>query len=119
MSHDDDEPLTLLGRRIPPWARVDVVVIGPGERRRFDADEWRDALVVVEVGDVALEGGSGRRCRFETGSVLWLDDLPLAALCNEGDATAVLVAVSRRRRPDCGGANLGGDDGDGEAVSGA
>ena len=25
-----------------------------------------------------------------------VDDLPLAALCNEGDVTAVLVAVSRR-----------------------
>jgi hypothetical protein len=96
----DDEPLTLLGRRLPPWARVDVVVIEPGERRVFDAEEWRDALVVVEVGDVALEGGSGRRCRFETGSVLWLDDLPLAALCNEGDVTAVLVAVSRRPSDD-------------------
>ena len=106
MGHDD-EPLTLLGRRLPPWARVDVVVIEPGERRVFDAEEWRDALVVVEVGDVALEGGSGRRCRFETGSVLWLDDLPLAALCNEGDVTAVLVAVSRR------------SSADGEGVSGA
>lgn len=105
----NDEPLTLLGRRLPPWATVAVVVIEPGERRSFDAADWRDALVVVEVGEVALEGGSGRRCRFETGSVLWLDDLPLAALCNEGGTTAVLVAVSRRRPP----------GGDGVVVSGA
>lgn len=106
----DEQPLTLLGRRLPPWARVEVVVVEPGERREFDPADWRDALVVVEVGDIALEGGSGRRCRFETGSVLWLEDLPLAALCNEGDDTAVLVAVSRRPPDEAGGP---------ESVSGA
>jgi hypothetical protein len=94
VSHED-EALTLLGRRLPPWASVRVVALEPGARRPFDPTEWDDALVVVEVGELALEGASGRRCRFETGSVLWLADLPLRALCNEGDVTTLLVAVAR------------------------
>jgi hypothetical protein len=94
VSHDD-EPLTLLGRRLPPWASVRVVALAPGDRQPFDPGEWDDALVVVEVGALALEGVSGRRCHFETGSVLWLADLPLAALCNEGEVTTLLVAVAR------------------------
>ena len=73
------------------------VSLAPGGERPYDADEWRDALVVVGRGRVELESRGGRRHAFGRGETLWLGGMPLRAVCNPGRETAVLIAVSRRR----------------------
>jgi hypothetical protein len=73
------------------------VVLVPGAERAFDEDEWRDAIVVVESGELELECHGGSRHRFRSGDMLWLTGLSLCALRSCGEAPAVLVAVSRQR----------------------
>jgi hypothetical protein len=73
------------------------VVVAPGEARRYDAAEWRDAIVTVEAGAIELEGVSGSRCGFRRGDLLALDGVPLRALRNRGTQPAVLVSIARSR----------------------
>jgi quercetin dioxygenase-like cupin family protein len=95
----DAEPITFLGRPVGAAFRARVVTIAPGVRLPYVEADWVDALVVVESGEVEMEGREGARRRFATGDVLWLSGLGVLALCNRGDESAVLVAVSRRNRP--------------------
>jgi len=88
--------LAFLERRLPPSFELRVVSVGPGRQRAYDEAEWRDALVLLERGEIELECLSGVRRRFECGDLLWLVGLPLRALHNRGREPAVLVAVSRR-----------------------
>ena len=88
--------LSFLGRRLPPPFERRVVVLAPDHTWVYDAAEWRGAIVVVEHGQIELECLDGSRHCFGRGDVLWLDRLPLRALHNHGDTSAVLVAVSRR-----------------------
>jgi quercetin dioxygenase-like cupin family protein len=74
---------------------VRVVAVAPGAEKPYDADEWRDALVVVRSGEIELCGVSGTTRAFATGDVLYLEGVPLRALHNPGSEPAVLVAVSR------------------------
>lgn len=92
----DRSPLSLLGRRLPPAFERRVIVLVPEQIQAYDDAEWRGALVVVEHGQIELEGVDGSWHRFERGAILWLDRLPLRALHNRGPTPAVLVAVSRR-----------------------
>ena len=71
------------------------VVLGPGTDRAYEADEWRDSLVVVETGEIELESLHGARCSFVRGDVLWLAGLHLRRLRNRGRVPAVLTATSR------------------------
>jgi quercetin dioxygenase-like cupin family protein len=87
---------SFLGRRLPPGFELRVVTIAPGCVRPYDDGEWRDALVVVEQGEIELESLGGTRRRLPHGAVLWLAGLPLRALHNPGAETALLAAVSRR-----------------------
>lgn len=75
-----------------------VVVIAPGDVLPYDEAQWRDAIVTVEAGQIELEGVAGGRCRFSRGALLTFAGLPLRTLHNCGEETAVLHAVSRRRR---------------------
>ena len=84
---DDDDPAFSLS----------VITLEPGGERPYDAAEWRDALVVVERGEVELEGFAGARRSFSRGAVLWLVGLPLRALHNHGPEPVSMVAISRRR----------------------
>jgi quercetin dioxygenase-like cupin family protein len=93
----DAEPITFLGRPLGPSFRSRTVTIRPGGTRPYAEEEWRDALVVVECGDVVVECEAGGRRTFATGDVLWLTGTGARALHNEGSGSAVLVAVSRRR----------------------
>lgn len=88
--------LPLLGRRLPPAFVRRVVVLAPGHTRVYDEAEWRGALVVLEHGQIELEGLDGSRHSFGRGDILWLERLPLRALHNCGHRPAVLVAISRR-----------------------
>lgn len=89
--------LSFLGSRLPRSFELRMVVVPPERERAFDDAEWRDALVVVERGQIELESLAGTRWRFERGDVLWLIELPVRTLRNRGREPAVLVAVSRRR----------------------
>jgi quercetin dioxygenase-like cupin family protein len=93
----DAQRLSFLGRRLAPGFVVRVVVVAPGAERDYDEADWRDAIVVVEWGEIVLEPRAGRSYRFERGDVLWLQGLALRALRNRGREPAVLVAVARRR----------------------
>jgi glyoxylate utilization-related uncharacterized protein len=95
----DGEQVTFLHRRLSATFAKHVVTLEPGGSRPYRAAEWRDALVVVEGGEVQLECADGGRRAFAAGSVLWLADMGLVALHNAGPEPAVLVAVSRRRGP--------------------
>jgi hypothetical protein len=90
------ERLRLAGRHITPAFELRLLRVEPGAERAYDPAEWRGALVVVEEGEIELEGLCGRRWRFAAGDVLWLTKLPLRALHNPGSETAVLAAVTRR-----------------------
>ena len=72
-----------------------MVTIAANGERAYDEAEWRDALVVVERGEIELECLGGSRHRFRSGNVLWLTGLPLRVLRNRGVVPAVLTAVSR------------------------
>ncbi|MGH2700028.1 MAG: hypothetical protein ACRDJL_12650 [Actinomycetota bacterium] len=74
------------------------MTVAPGRPRPYDEAEWRDALVIVERGEIEVECLGGFFRRFPSGAVLWLVDLPVLAIHNRGPEPAVLVAVSRRRR---------------------
>ena len=90
----DDEPVTFRDRSLGSSFRRRVVTIAPG-RARLYAAEWRDALVVVEQGEVHIECRAGRFRPFAQGAVLCLTGLALRALHNRGPQPAVLVAVWR------------------------
>ena len=91
----DDEPVTFRDRPLGPPFRRRVVTIAPGRARLYDAAEWRDALVVVEEGEVHIECRAGGFRPFAQGAVLWLTGLALRALHNRGPQPVVLVAVWR------------------------
>ncbi|MDT7579585.1 MAG: hypothetical protein QOK35_849 [Pseudonocardiales bacterium] len=73
------------------------VVLDPGVSRPSHDAEWRDAIVMVECGDVELECAAGGRRRFTAGAVLWLTGIDIRVLHNVGVGPVVLVAMSRRR----------------------
>ncbi len=83
-------------RRPGPAFETRVVTVAGGCSRAYDADEWRDAIVVIECGEVELETSTGVRRTFGSGAILWLEGLSLRALNNRGSDPVVLVAVSRR-----------------------
>jgi quercetin dioxygenase-like cupin family protein len=91
-----DRPL-LLRTRPPQRFELRVTAVAPGHTLAYHETDWRDALVVVEHGEIELECLGGTRRRFGQGDVLWLVGLPLRALGNPGPEPAVLLAVSRRR----------------------
>jgi hypothetical protein len=103
MDGRDAEPITFLGRPLSPSFAATVVTIAPGTARPYDELEWRDALVVVECGQVALECRAGGRRRFGPGSILHLTGLGIEYMHNEdAEESVVLVAVTRKQ-PDAPG----------------
>jgi hypothetical protein len=93
----DQPPLSFLGRRLPSPFERRVVVLAPGHTCVYNDADWWGAIVVVEYGQIELEGLDGSRRRFGQGDILWLARLPLRALHNRGHTPAVLVAVSRHQ----------------------
>lgn len=91
----DDDPVTFRGRRLGTSFRHRTITIPPGRARLYDAAEWRDALVVLEQGDMHVECRAGKFRTFRAGAVLHLTGLPLRALHNRGTEPVVLLAVWR------------------------
>ena len=103
MNDAEGDCLSFLGRRLPAAFEAREIAVSPGHESAYDEAEWKDALVVLERGEIELECVGGARQRLQRGAVVWLTGLPLSALHNHGSEVAVLVAVSRRRRsPDNG-----------------
>lgn len=92
---DLDDRLSFLEPPLPPGFRVRVVALAPGEELLYREEDWRDAMVVVERGNVFLICLRGGRRRFRAGDLLWLLGLPLHAVANPGPDEATLLAVSR------------------------
>jgi hypothetical protein len=90
------EAFSLHGRALPPAFERREIVVERGCVLLYDKVEWRDALIVVESGEVEVESLSGACLRLERGAVLWLADLPVKALRNSGKGSAVLTSVRRR-----------------------
>jgi hypothetical protein len=95
MSDDCRDRLSIAGRPLPAAFARREVVIAPGDERPYDPGEWRDALVIVKRGEVAVECQAGGVIHFVSGDMLWLTGLPLRVLRNEGNEPVVLAAVSR------------------------
>jgi hypothetical protein len=98
MPDQDSERLAFLGGRPHPAFALCRFALGPGKRHAYDPREWQDSLVVIERGAVELECRSGASRTFSGGAVLWFAGLPLRAIHNHGNDTALLVAVRRRNR---------------------
>jgi len=94
MSRDEELDLDRLARDSVHFRRR-VVEVAPGEELDIDADRWRDALVVVESGEVELECAAGGSSRFAAGAVLCLLP-PVRFLRNTNSEPARLIAISRR-----------------------
>jgi len=86
----------LLRRPVPAGFEVLLYLIAPGAVRPYRAEDWRDALVVLERGVVELHGTDGGRLRLAPGAVLFLCGLPLRSLANPGSELALLSGVVRR-----------------------
>ncbi|BBG04700.1 MULTISPECIES: hypothetical protein [Pseudonocardia] len=78
-----------------PTFRTRTVTLPPGASRPHHEDEWRGALVVVDVGMIELLCAAGGRRRFGTGSVLWFTGLDLVLVRNPGEHDAVFRGISR------------------------
>lgn len=74
--------------------------VAPGCEWAYSEDDrfWRDAMVVVDEGEVELVGLCGTRRLLGCGSMLWFAGMPLRALYNPRAEPALLVAVARRSR---------------------
>ena len=76
---------------------VRTVTLEPGAFLTYRENDWRDALVTVERGELELVMSCGRSSFFQSGDLLWFQGLPLASLHNRGDEPTVLVAAARDR----------------------
>ncbi len=96
MNDPKGEQLSLLRARLPGGVRRRVVILLEGDAVAYRSNDWHDALVVLEEGEVEIECLAGRRITFRQGGVFCLNGLEARLLRNVGTGTAVLVAVSRR-----------------------
>ncbi len=97
-SDGSDDVLRFVCGPLPAGFRRRRVVLPRGREHAVRDEDWRDALVVVERGEIELECELGGRRRFGCGAVLCLDGLRVRALHQAGPAPTMLVAVSRRVR---------------------
>ena len=93
----DGGRFSLLGRRPAGGVEGRQGAIPPGSELLNIDDRWRDALVVVERGEIELVCRGGTRRWFSSGDVLCLADLALRSLRNRGPDPVLLSAVSLRR----------------------
>jgi hypothetical protein len=91
-----EDLIPFLGKPLPDGFEARIVAIAPGCRRAFIDAEWRDAIVVIERGEIELEGLMGTRLQLHRGRVVWLTGLSIRALHNRGMVAAVLIVVARR-----------------------
>ena len=76
------------------------MVVPPGTDRPTSADQWAEALVIVEHGTIEVVCRDGARQTFPKGSLLCLSWLTVECLRNSGPGDAVIAAVRRSPRTD-------------------
>ena len=76
-----------------------VLRVAPGDELDLELGGLRDAIVVVEEGEVELECTTGARLLFGRGSMITIAQLSVAHARNIGPGRLVLVAVSRASLP--------------------
>ncbi len=89
------ERLSFLDGALPTRFRLRELTLQAGCSHPFRDEDWDDALVVVERGEIELECRAGIRRRFPAGAIMWLHGMNLRALHNPGEQPTVLSAVSR------------------------
>lgn len=72
-----------------------VLRVVPGLEVGLNLDDLRDAILVVEQGELELECHAGTRRRFGRGSMIPIPRLPVSRVRSVGPGPLVLVAVSR------------------------
>lgn len=83
--------------RLPSGFTRRMISIPPGGCRPYRPVEWAGTVVLVHQGDIELEGLTGRRYPFGTGSIIHLDRLPLRCIHNNGLGLALMIAVGRSK----------------------
>jgi hypothetical protein len=83
---------------LPPGFSRRAFRVPPGRELGDEAGRLRDAIVVVERGQLELECEAVTSRRFGPGSMIALARLPASRLRSVGPGPLVLVAVSRTRR---------------------
>lgn len=91
---DADRP-AFLGRPIPDKFGVRRITVPPGAERRTVADEWKDAIVVLESGAIDVVAPSGGRRTFAPGDMLCLEWVACERIVNVGTVDAELIAIHR------------------------
>jgi len=75
-----------------PGRVTETLLLRTGEPLLYRSEDWHGALIVVQGGTLQIECQSGRTAAFERGSVVHLQDLPLATLrAAEGEDVSLLV----------------------------
>jgi hypothetical protein len=92
----DSDRVSFLGKPLPPGFELRTVAVEPGDELPYRDDDWRDALVIVERGELDIECVRGGHRQFRSGAILWLTGLPLRMLRNLGSEPVVIAAVSRK-----------------------
>jgi hypothetical protein len=92
--------LSFLGHPVPPSFDVRMVTIPAGTSLDFDERAWRDAIVVLEAGELEVECLRGGRRSFAVGAMMCLIGLQLKTLHSTGAEAVVLTAVSRQVDPE-------------------
>jgi hypothetical protein len=87
-------PFSLLGRGLPASTARTVYVIAEGDWLRCDGDDWREALAVVEHGNVEIQTAHGGSLHLEKGASFCLAGLD-SAVIRTRDARAVVATVRR------------------------
>lgn len=93
------ERFTLLHAPLPAWLELRLLVVGPGAERRYVAEDWRDAIAVLEQSSIMLEHATGARLRLGQGTVFSLAHMTLVAIRNHGPDAAVIALGTRRGVP--------------------
>jgi hypothetical protein len=89
---------SIFAGRLPASFERRRVVLPPGASRPYVDEEWRDALVTIDSGDLEIECMRGGRRTFAAGDILWFSDLGLKTMHNRGLIPTVLVSITRRAR---------------------
>ena len=92
----DEHPVSFLGRPAPAGIDLREVSIPAHSHLVYERADWAGALVVVEAGEIELEGCDGTSACFPAGSVLCFDGLALRSIRNTGGETVLLSAASRQ-----------------------
>lgn len=90
----DDEPALPPGLAHPRF-RTSTIRIEPGGARPFEQSDWEDSLVIIRSGELELEAASGARLTCVGGDILWLSDLALRRLINNGNEPVVITTIRR------------------------